>query len=383
MTNGPPVALNALSPSFDGAIDGGLRGLHGVPLVLVLGLIGLFPLSAEACRLLPNSPEIENVLRVHVEGPCSPEEQEKLAVRGADILEALEQGKSVDLEGVLVVDDVMLDLLPLRDLSGHSDIPPAVRERLQQRHIPAVRVIPGALSIRHSRFEKVLATNLVEGALLMLGAVDFTGTVFQQSIDFSKTVFVGPLNFSTVRVDFEGFFIGSQFDQAVDFSQVIFGTHSRFHKAGFRDQVTFADAHFTGVAEFLEVEFQQAADFSQSHFASGTGFSGSIFNGPADFSAVTVDHEIFFRFTEFKQPVSFQHTQFHDAVDFTNARFDGGQDFSEVVFHTPPELTGSNVSLDAASGQGWRRQQAQIGIFAGLVILVLFYLWVSKGKKAA
>jgi uncharacterized protein YjbI with pentapeptide repeats len=361
----------------------GLRGYHVVPLGLLLGLIGLLPMSVEACRLLPTPPEIEDVFWVHVEGPCLPEEQETLAVRGADILEALGHGRSVDLEGVLVVDDVMLDLLPLRDLRGNSDIPRAVRERLQQRRISSVRVIPGFLSIRHSRFEKVLATNLVEGALLMLGAVDFTGTVFQQSIDLSKTVFVGPLRFSKVHVGFEGFFIGSQFDQAVDFSQVTFGTHSRFHKAGFRDQVTFADARFTGVAEFLEVEFQQAANFSRSHFASGTGFSGSVFNGPADFSGVTVDHEIYFRFTEFKQPVSFQHTQFHNVVDFTNARFDGGQNFSGVVFHTPPELTGSNLPLDVVSGKVWRSQQAQLGIFVGLVVLVLFYLWVSKGKKTA
>jgi hypothetical protein len=196
-------------------------------------------------------------------------------------------------------------------------------------------------------------------------------------------VFVGPFKFSKVRIDFEGFFIGSQFDQAVDFSQVTFGTHSRFHKAGFRDRVTFADARFTGVAEFLEVEFQQAANFSRSHFASGTGFSGSVFKGPADFSAVTVDHEIYFRFTEFKQPVSFQRTQFHNVVDFTNARFDGGQDFSGVMFHLPPELTGSNLPLDAVSSQGWRGQQIQFGIFAGLVVLVLFYLWVSKRKKTA
>lgn len=361
----------------------GLLGHQGVPLGLLLGLLGLFPMSVEACRLLPTPPEIENVFWVHVEGPCLPQEQAALAVRGADILEALEHGRSIDLEGVLVVDEVMLDLLPLHDLLENSDIPPAVQERLQQRRLAAVRVIPGSLSIRHSRFEKVLATNLVEGALLILGAVDFSGTVFQQSIDLSQAVFVGPLDFSKVRVDFEAFFIGSQFDQAVDFSHVTFGTHSRFHKAGFRDRVTFADAHFTGVAEFLEVEFRQASDFSRSHFASGTGFSGSVFVGPADFSAITVDHEIYFRFTEFKQQVSFQHTQFHNVVDFTNARFDGGQDFSGVMFHIPPELTGSNLPLDAVSAQGWLSQQAQLGIFAGLVILVLFYLWVLKGKKTA
>jgi uncharacterized protein YjbI with pentapeptide repeats len=362
----------------------GLQVSHGVPLGLVLGLmLGLFPTNVEACRLLPAPPDIENVFRVHVEGPCLPEQHLALAVKAGDILEALEHGRSIDFEGVLVVDDVMLDRLPLYDLSKLSDIPPAVRSRLQQQRIAAVRVIAGSVSIRHSQFTQVLATNLVEGALVMLGEVDFTGTVFQQSIDLSKTVFVGPLNFSHVRVDYEGFFIGSQFDQAVDFSHVTFGTHSRFHKADFRDRVTFADSHFEGVAEFLEVTFRQGADFSRSRFASGTGFSGSVFEGPADFSAVTVDQEIYFRFTEFKHPASFHHARFRDVVDFSNARLDGGIDFSNGRFQTPPELTGSNIPLDAVSAQGWRSHQAQLGIFAGLVIVVLFYLWVSKGKKTA
>lgn len=362
----------------------GLQIYHGAPLGLVFGLmLGLFPTGVEACRLLPASPDIENVFRVHIVGPCLPEQHAALAVKAGDILEALEHGRSIDFEGVLVVDDVMLDRLPLHDLSKFSDIPPSVRARLQQERIAAVRVIPGSVSIRHSWFKQVLATNLVEGALLMLGEVDFTGTVFQQSIDLSKTVFVGPLNFSRVRVDFEGFFIGSQFDQAVDFSHVTFGTHSRFHKADFRDRVTFADAHFAGVAEFLEVAFRQGADFTRSHFASGTGFSGSVFEGPADFSGVTVDQEIFFRFTEFKHPASFQHARFRDVVDFSNARFDGGMDFSDGRFQIPPELTGSNIPPDAVSAQGWRSHLAQLGIFAGLIIVVLFYLWMSKGKKTA
>jgi hypothetical protein len=185
-----------------------LQGFSSVVPGLVLGLMGLFPMKVEACRLLPAPPDIEKVLWVHVEGPCLPGEQEALAVRGTDILEALEHGRSVDLAGVLVVEDVMLDLLPLHDLSGNADIPPAVRERLEQRGMAAVRLIPQSLSIRHSRFQQVLATNLVEGALLVLGEVDFTGTVFLQSVDLSKAVFVSPVIFSKMRVDFEAFFSG-------------------------------------------------------------------------------------------------------------------------------------------------------------------------------
>ena len=360
-----------------------LQGFSSVLPGLVLGMVGLVPMRVEACRLLPAPPDIEKVLWVHVEGPCSPEEHKALAVRGTDILEALEHGRSVDLDGVLVVEDVMLDFLPLHDLSGNVHIPPAVRERLEQQGLAAVHLIPQSLSIRHSRFEQVLATNLEEGALLVLGEVDFTGTVFLQSVDLSKAVFVSPVIFSRMQVDFEAFFIGTRFDQTVDFSHATFGTHSRFHKAIFRDRVSFGGAHFSGVAEFLEVGFQREADFSRSHFSSGTGFSGSVFAGPANFSAVRVDHEIYFRFTEFKQTVSFQGAQFQNVVDFTNARFEGEQDFSGAVFHTPPHLSGSNLASDVVTAQGWRSQKGQLGIFAGLVILVLLYLWVSKRKKTA
>ncbi len=356
---------------------------HCLLLGLLLALLGLSSINAEACRLLPIPPGSENVFWVHVEGSCLPGEEAALAVKGADLLAALVQGKRIDLDHVLVVDQVMLDLLPQQALSEYPAVPPAVGRRLQEQGVTTVRVIPETIAIRHSRFEKVLATNLVEGVLLMLGPVDFTGTVFQQSLDLSKTLFVGPVRFSHARVDFEGFFIGSQFAQGVDFSHVTFGTHSRFHQAQFRDRVTFADSHFNGVAEFLEVDFQQAADFSRSAFASGTGFSGSVFKGAADFSAISAVHEIYFRFTEFRESVTFAHAQFHAVVDFTNARFDGAQDFSGVEFRTAPELTGSNLPRDVASVQNGRRPYGQVGIFLGLGILVLCYLWLSRGKNPA
>lgn len=362
-----------------------LWGEHfSLQLGLLLALLGVSSVNAEACRLLPVPPGSESVFWVHVEGPCLPEEEVTFSVKGADILEALVQGKRIDLDHVLVVDQVMLDLLPQQAISEYPSIPPSVGKSLNEKGITAVRVIPETISIRHSRFEKVLATNLVEGALLMLGTVDFTGTVFQQSIDLSKTVFVGPVRFSDAQVDFEGFFIGSQFAQGADFSHGIFGTHSRFHQAQFRDRVIFADAQFRGVAEFLEVEFQQAADFSRTTFASGTGLSGSVFKGPADFSAISAVHELYFRFAEFRESVTFANAKFHTVVDFTNARFDGTMDFSGAEFHTMPELTGSNLPRDVVSVQNGRRTyDAQVVIFLGLVLLVLCYLWLSKWKKPA
>ncbi|MEE8124788.1 MAG: pentapeptide repeat-containing protein [Nitrospirales bacterium] len=347
---------------------------------IVLLLMAAAPVGVQACRLLEPPAGQQNTLWVHIEGPCLPEERRAFAVKAADVLQALEQGKSLDLQGVLVVDDLMLDHLPVQSVSESFGIPSGIRDRLQQRRLERVRVITGEMHIREALFEKVLATNLGSDLLIILGEVDLTGTVFHQSVDFSNIVFARPFIFANVQVEYEGFFIGAQFEQAADFSHVMFGTHSRFHKAVFRDRVTFSNTDFKGVTEFLEVEFQQATDFSRVHFFSGTGFSGSVFHGPVDFSKATADKELYFRFAEFKQTVSFREAQFHNIVDYTNARFDGDQDFSKVQFAVKPEFSGSNFSLDVPTSWDWEDQKSQLVILCGLVVVVLIFLWASKRK---
>jgi len=277
-----------------------------------------------------------------------------------------------------VVDDVLLDELPLQPIAEIPNIPAHITARFQQQRLEVVRVIAGAITIRDSQFEKVFATNLVNDSLVILGEVLVFGTTFLESVDFSKIIFVKPLVFSNVTVEHEGFFIGAQFEETVDFSRTNFGTHSRFHKAVFRAPVTFADVAFKGVAEFLEVEFQQDANFSNATFDSGTGFSGSVFHGPVDFSGVTIKREIYFRFSEFKQQVSFRQAHFQSVVDFSNSSFLGDHDFSEAEFAVQPEFTASNISIDVPISGQRLNQQTQWFIFGALVILVGMYLWISK-----
>src|SRR5690606_35992918 len=50
-------------------MNGG-RGFRPLPPGLVLVFMVGLPIGAEACRLLPNSPENEKVFHVHLEGPC-------------------------------------------------------------------------------------------------------------------------------------------------------------------------------------------------------------------------------------------------------------------------------------------------------------------------
>jgi hypothetical protein len=347
---------------------------------MVLFLIGGLPQNSWACRLLESPSDRLDTLWVHLDGFCFSSDQREWAVKGADVLEALTAGKNLDFRGALVVDDVMLDRLPLRPVAEIPDLPRDIQARLSQQGIEMVRVIPGAITIRDGQFEKILATNLVDDVLVILGEVDISGTTFLQSVDFSKVIFAKPLVFSSVQVEHEGFFIGAHFEQSVDFSHTVFGTHSRFHQAVFRAPVTFADVRFKGVAEFLEVQFYKGADFSQVHFLSGTGFSGSVFHGPVDFSEVKTKQEIYFRFSEFREGVSFRQGQFRSVVDFSNSRFAGDHDFSAAEFAVQPEFTASNISVEVPiSGRRFNRQ-SQWMLFGGLIILVGFYLWISKRR---
>jgi len=360
------------------------EGLKG-PLwlcVVVLFLISGLTQKSWACRLLESPADRLDTLWVHLDGLCFSADQREWAVKGADVLEALKAGKNLDIQGALVVDNVMLDQLPLRPVAEIPHLPSDIQERLSQKGLKKVRVISGAITIRDSQFEKVLATNLVDEVLIILGEVKISGSTFLQSVDFSKVIFAKPLVFSNVQVEYEGFFIGAHFEQAADFSHTIFGTHSRFHKAVFRAPVTFAEVQFKGVAEFLEVEFQQTANFSQANFLSGTGFSGSVFHGPLDFSGVKTKQEIYFRFSEFKERVSFRQGRFESVVDFSNSRFLGEHDFSEAEFAVQPEFTGSNISVDVPISGRRLNQQSQWLVFGGLVILVGFYLWISKRRTA-
>jgi len=356
----------------------GIRGLlFGV--VVSCGVGG--PDIAEACRLLDRPSGLEEVLWVHLDGHCSSAERREMAIPGADLLAALEQGKSVDLQGVVVSGDVMLDRLSLHSVGSVPGIPSSVQEELAQRRVEKVYVIPGSIRIVASQFEQVFATNLSDGALVILGEVDLRESLFVQSIDLSKTIFVQPAQFAGMRVDFEGFFIGAQFMHPVDFSRVMFGTHSRFHKAVFHDKAIFTEVRFTGVAEFLEVVFLREADFSNAAFGSGTGFSGSVFHGVAGFSGADFTHEIYFRFSDFKDLAKFNEADFHKVVDFSNARFAKPADFSGAGFSVRPEHAGSNLQLPEPSPNLWRNPAIQLATAVCLLLLVgLHYL--RGGKKA-
>ena len=215
--------------------------LHGLPalsgIFLIPLLVGWFSL-AEACQIEEPANQSPRVFYKHIVGACTFEERSAFALSAEELLSALKNGKSVDLMGLVIMGDLLLDRLPLLPINQHPIHSSRVRVTLKEQGIEEIRVIPGAITIRESWFQGILATNLRNGALVIFGKVDMDKTNFKKSIDFSRTVFLEPVNFSDTTIAYEGFFIGAHFDNEANFHQTAFGTHSRFHKAFFGGKAT-------------------------------------------------------------------------------------------------------------------------------------------------
>ena len=276
----------------------------------------------------------------HLKGACLEEDRDAFPVLADDVLEALRQGRGVDLKGVVLTGDLFFDRLPLMPVEANLIGVPAIAKRIDDERVSAVRVIYGPFMLEDVEVRGVMATNIKTGYVLVRGPVSLRGTVIQRALDFSRMIFLDDADFSGMRIGYEGFFIQTLFAGNADFARTDFGIHSRFHHARFVEKVAFTGATFHGLAEFLEVSFAGDAEFARAHFVQGTGFSGSRFHHTSNFSAARFEREVYFRFTAFEDEANFQRALFRNTADFTEARFGGGTDFRHAVFETPPQISG-------------------------------------------
>jgi len=259
------------------------------------------------CRLeQPSQTTSPMMVRILV-GDCSDEDRRSLAISAQEVFVALQLGEGVELDGVTLTGDLMLDHLPLESISDKDQLSELVKERFDRESLTEIRVVKGPLILRNVEVQGIIATNLLNrGYVIVQGPVSITGSTVQRSVDFSRTIFKDPVDFSETQIGYEGFFIQAVFLNSANFSNTAFGTHSRFHKAVFAGKAMFADALFNGISEFLEVEFLKEADFANAQFVQGTGFSGSQFHEVPNFSETTFEGETYFRFSQFENRVNFR-----------------------------------------------------------------------------
>ncbi|WP_447971331.1 pentapeptide repeat-containing protein [Nitrospira sp. M1] len=354
-------------------MPGSAMALDGIGLMFrSIVIVGIMAASmgslsiAWACELSQSSETDPDVFRRHLVGSCTAEERERHAIHADSLFQALHDGKRIDLRGVMIVGDLLLDQLPLQSISAASLSSDVIQKIAAERQIEDVRVIQRPVAIHDALIQGTWATNLRQGMLVIVGEFSITGSRFERSVDFSHTAFLHDLNFSNSKILYEGFFVRAHLEGQAVFHHVLFGTHSRFHKAHFKQEADFSESRFTGLAEFLEVIFEQGANFTQAQFQMGTGFSGARFDGPGTFSESQFHREAFFRFSSFQQEANFQDATFQAVSDFTDSSFAGLTNFRNVEFLTPPEFSGT--TLDGK----WQSMSRQKDVSGNLSIILAF-----------
>jgi uncharacterized protein YjbI with pentapeptide repeats len=349
---------------------------------LVSALILLFahPFSAWAECVVSASSSSHGAVVKHLSKGCTADERLAHAVGAEDLLQAIQQGRAIDLDGVMIVGNVLLDQLPLIDIRSVDHLPAVIQDLLTSRSVKNVRVVSQPVSIRNAHVRGTIETRLKDGYLLMRAPVTMTGTTFEGMVDLSRTLFSEPVNVSDAGFLREGFFIQTLFNKPARFERVSLGVHTRFHRAHFADTVTFERAGFNGLAEFLEVAFDKETSFSQSYFKMGTGFSGARFGGRLDFSDALFEREVFFLFANFTADASFRRAAFHGQADFSDAEFHGVGDFSKVSFAVDPLFQRTKMPGSPPTRRNFQDARFLYGIAAGFLVCTVLLIWIFKRR---
>lgn len=364
--------VSALPSTEASRIRAGMFFQRWLGLVVVAAAIwgGVVEGSATACEVKTGSTRGETVLTLSLGADCSDAERERHAVEATQLIAAFKQGQGVDLSGVVVRGDLLLDVLTAslvpQDLKGIAAI-----------DSKDVRVVQGAVSIVNSIVREGIRHQSAQGLLVFRGPVTFTGTRFEQTVDLSRSVFMQPVSLSGAIFLRESYFVQARFLSDLVSEKTAFGPHTRFHRARFHGPATFQQSGFNGLAEFLEVEFERDANFSRTYFKLGTGFSGSRFRGMADFSESLFDREAFFPFVIFEGDAFFRRATFRSTADFSNAEFRGRDDFAKVLFERGPEFSGAKRTGREKDPLGLENPKVQYAITLSLLVfsaLLIVYL---------
>jgi hypothetical protein len=321
------------------------------------------PLGAVASNCQVETPPVGPgvALTLHLGSGCTEQEREARAVDAAQLLQAFQEGKGIDLSGVVVRGDLSLDMLP------GGPVPPEL-EGMKELQGREVRVIPGSMTIVHSVVRGAIMHQSAQGLLVVRGPVAFGGTRFEQPVDLSRTVFMQPVTLSGAVFLRESYFVQGRFLRDMIAEKTAFGPHTRFHRSVFQGLVMFRQSRFNGLAEFLEVGFEKDVNLSGTYFKLGTGFSGSRFQGLANFSEALFDGQAFFTFTQFDGDADFRRVTFRSTADFSDAQFKGRDDFSTALFEKGSQFTRTARS---ASVQAPPERGNEIVQYAVIFILLM------------
>jgi uncharacterized protein YjbI with pentapeptide repeats len=352
--------------------------LRAVLFAASLLLIGEVTSGVAECVIETRSDLSKDFVK-HLSRTCTAEERATQAIRADEIMTALQQGKAIDLAGVVIDGNLAFDELPVVGLRTIKQLPPAIDQFLTSRNVTDLRVITQPVSIRDSYMRGSISTKLKDGYLLALRSITMTGTRFEGLVDLSRTLFNAPVDWSDAVFLREGLFIQGLYEAPARFDRTTFGAHTRFHLAQFREGASFAQVRFNGLTEFLEVNFGKDADFAGSTFHMGTGFSGSRFLGRAEFSDTLFEREVYWLFTDVAAETSFRGASFRGVADFSDAKFQSATDFTRTDFAVDPLF--QRTAMKGVLPSRGRDPRVFYAIAAGLAALTGALIWRNRSRR--
>ena len=357
-----------------------LRQLHRISgwiLGILWGTVMLPGLLFAECTSETGGKTASAVFTLHLTGTCTEAEREARAVPAKDLMRALAAGKGIDLAGVVIQGDLVLDELPAQKVDAVQGLSLEDRRVLEGLNDEEVHVIRGPFVIKHSRVKGQIVNRLKRGFLLITGPVVLVHSGFDGLVDLSRTVFLGLVDGSNAKFEKESYFVQDRFTQGAMFSDTRFGSHARFHRSMFSGPAIFRGADFPGLTEFLEVVFEQDANFARTAFHMGTGFSGAHCRGKCDFSSTLFEREAFFLFARFDRAVTFASAKFSSQADFSDASFKEADDLAKATFVRPPVMirTARVVSpVPVGPEAGPFSQVVTIGLFVAALGILIYIL---------
>lgn len=339
-------------------------------------------LAGGACSVEMSEPSRGAGFIKRLSSTCTQRERETEAVEAAAILEAMAQGWSVELVGVMVRGDLSLDQLPLlQDSPLAADKAGAEHGgRGRQEPVEGVeqRRVRGSLTIKDSIVEGAVLHRSARGMLLFEQPVDFRGTVFQRDVDLSRSVFQEEIQLSEATFQGETYFVQGAFVKGLECQGTRFGPRTRFHRSTFRGTVDCTGALFDGMAELLEVTFEERVIFERARFGSGTGFSGSRFWRDANFRDAIFSRDTYFAHCDFEGTTLFSGAQFLATADFSEAVFRQPDDLVKARFDVPPVVTGAKriaVPSPAPTAEVAVGPYVVTAVCLALAVVLLVYAW--------
>ena len=162
------------------------------------------------------------VFTLHLPNTCTEAEREARAIPAKDLMRALAAGKGIDLAGVVIQGDLVLDELPAQKVDAVQGLSLEDRRVLEGLNEEEVHVIRGPFVIKHSRVKGQIVNRLKRGFLLITGPVVLVQSGFDGTVDLSRAIFLGLVDVSNAKFEKESYFVQDRFTQGAMFSETRF-----------------------------------------------------------------------------------------------------------------------------------------------------------------